>query len=102
MIMPVPGGLLVSYKGLDAEVVSVLCRGQRLQAHDCPRGRSVLCVKCAHLEIAGNKDLRCHCARCVEFRALASVDADEIYGYAARVGETLAVHPFEGSVTVTE
>ena len=29
-----------------------------------------VCAKCGHLEIPGNEDLKCHCSRCVEFRAL--------------------------------
>ena len=29
-----------------------------------------VCVKYGHLEIPGNEDLKCHCSRCVEFRAL--------------------------------
>ena len=32
-------------------------------------GASV-CAKCGHLEIPGNEDLKCHCSRCVELRAL--------------------------------
>ena len=31
---------------------------------------SFVCSKCAHLETPGNKDLKCHCSRCIEFRSL--------------------------------
>ena len=29
-----------------------------------------VCAKCGHLEISGNEDLKCHCSRCIELRAL--------------------------------
>ena len=29
-----------------------------------------VCAKCRHLEISGNQDLKCHCSRCIELRAL--------------------------------
>lgn len=28
-----------------------------------------VCAKCVHLEISGDEDLKCHCSRCIEFRA---------------------------------
>ena len=36
-------------------------------------------AKCGHLEIPGNEDLKCHCSRCVEFRARSFRAAAEIY-----------------------
>ena len=29
-----------------------------------------VCAKCGHLAIPGSDDLKCHCRRCVELRAL--------------------------------
>jgi len=29
-----------------------------------------VCAKCGHLEMPGHDDLKCHCSRCIELRAL--------------------------------